>query len=96
VKKLRLEDIAGATVYKAILGYGAKGHTHKGQTFFHHTHDSPVVISVVDSAVKIRQAVEIVEGMLQDGLVVISDVDIIRLAHPSPMMEVADAGNAAR
>ncbi len=96
VKKLRMEDIAGATVYKAILGYGAKGHTHKGQSFLHLAHDSPVMISVVDSAVKIKQAVEIAEGMLQDGLVVISDVDIIRLAHPSPMMEVADAGNAAR
>ena len=96
VKKLRMEDVAGATVYKAVLGYGAKGHTHKGQSFFHRAHDSPVVISVVDSAAKIKQAVEIVEGMLQDGLVVISDVDIIRLAHPSPMMEVADAGNAAR
>jgi PII-like signaling protein len=96
VKKLRMEDIAGATVYKAILGYGAKGHTHKGQSFFHPTHDSPVMISIIDSAVKINQAVEIVEGMLQDGLIVISDVDMIRLAHPSPTVEVTDAGNADR
>src|SRR5580692_5968480 len=29
VKKLRLMDIAGATVYRGILGYGAKGHEHK-------------------------------------------------------------------
>jgi PII-like signaling protein len=29
VKKLRLLDIAGATVYRGILGYGAKGHEHK-------------------------------------------------------------------
>jgi uncharacterized protein len=96
VKKLRMEDIAGATVYKAILGYGAKGHTHKGQSFFHPAHDSPVMISIIDSAVKINQAVEIVEGMLQDGLIVISDVDMIRLAHPSPALEVRDAGNANR
>jgi len=27
LKRLRL-DIAGATVYRGILGYGAKGHTH--------------------------------------------------------------------
>jgi len=94
VKKLRMEDIAGATVYKGILGYGAKGHTHKGQSFFHHAHDSPVMISIIDSAPKIKQAVEIIEGMLQDGLVVISDVEIIRLAHPSPPMEVADARSA--
>ena len=29
VKKLRMMDIAGATVYRGILGYGAKGHEHK-------------------------------------------------------------------
>jgi PII-like signaling protein len=102
VKKLRMEDIAGATVYKGILGYGAKGHTHKGQSFFHPVHDSPVMISITDSAVKINQAVEIVGGMLQDGLVVISEVEIIRLAHPSPLeaspeaptIEVTDARSA--
>jgi PII-like signaling protein len=96
IKKLRMEDIAGATVYKGVLGYGAKGHTHKGQSFFHHAHDSPVMISIVDSAAKIEQAVEIVEGMLQDGLVVISEVEIIRLAHPSPTLEVTDARSANR
>jgi hypothetical protein len=51
------------------------------------------MISIIDSAAKIRQAVEIVGGMLQDGLVVISDVEIIRLSHPSPTMEVTDAGS---
>jgi PII-like signaling protein len=93
VKTLRMKDFAGATVYKGILGYGAKGQTHKEQSFFHPGHDSPVMISIIDSAAKIRQAVEIVGGMLQDGLVVISDVEIIRLSHPSPTMEVTDAGS---
>lgn len=96
VKKLRMEDIAGATVYKGVLGYGAKGHTHKGQSFFHLAHDCPVMISVIDSEGKIQKAVEIIEGMLGDGLVVISDVEIIRLAHPSLAMEVTDAGKAGR
>lgn len=96
VKKLRMEDIAGATVYKGVLGYGAKGHTHKGQSFFHLAHDSPVMISVIDSEGRIKQAVEIIEGMLQDALVVISDVEVIRLAHPTLAMEVTDAGNADR
>ena len=29
VRKLLMMDIAGATVYRGILGYGAKGHQHK-------------------------------------------------------------------
>jgi PII-like signaling protein len=91
VKKFRMEDIAGATVYKAILGYGAKGQTHKEQSFFHLAKDSPIMISVIDSAPKIKQALEIVEGMLQDGLVVITDVEVIRFAHPSLETEAPHA-----
>ena len=33
VKKLRMMDFSGATVYRGILGYGAKGHTHKAGRF---------------------------------------------------------------
>jgi len=39
VKKLRMMDIAGATVYRGILGYGAKGHQHK-KTFTGYPVDS--------------------------------------------------------
>ena len=41
VKKLLMMDVAGATVYRGILGYGAKGHQHKA-TFFHPTRDLPI------------------------------------------------------
>ena len=33
VKRLRMLEIAGATVYRGILGYGAKGHTHRSGFF---------------------------------------------------------------
>jgi PII-like signaling protein len=80
VKRLRMMDIAGATVYRGILGYGAKGHTHK-QGLLHWSHDLPIMISVVDSEEKLNQALEEIENMMQDGLIVFSDVDIIRLVH---------------
>jgi len=90
VKQLRMMDIAGATVYRGILGYGAKGHTHK-QSFFHVVRDMPIMISVVESEEKLNQAAEAIESMLQDGLIVISDVDIVRLIHSSPSEETANA-----
>ena len=37
------------------------------------------MISVVDTPEKIRAAAEAVEGMLEDGLLVISDVEMTRL-----------------
>jgi len=86
VKKLLLMDIAGATVYQGILGYGAKGHQHKA-TFFHPMRDLPIMLSVIDTAEKISTAAEVIEGMLEDGLMVISDVEMVRLARGSKAME---------
>lgn len=80
LKQLRMMEIAGATVYRGIDGYGAKGHSHK-KSFFHISRDLPVMISVVESEEKLNQAASAVEGMLEDGLIVISDVDVVRLVH---------------
>jgi PII-like signaling protein len=80
VKQLRMMEIAGATVYRGIDGYGAKGHTHK-KSFFHISRDLPVMISVIESEEKLSQAAATIEEMLEDGLIVISDVDIVRLVH---------------
>jgi len=90
VKRLRLLDIAGATVYRGILGYGAKGHTHKsGRLPF--SHDLPIMISVVDSEEKLAKATGEIEAMMQDGLIVFSAVDIIRLVHSRPATEASHA-----
>jgi PII-like signaling protein len=94
VKRLRMMDISGATVYRGILGYGAKGHTHK-QNFMHTSRDLPMMIAVVESGEKLSQATEAVEEMLQDGLIVVSDVDIIRLIHPHSLSETTEATSEA-
>jgi PII-like signaling protein len=90
VRKLLMMDIAGATVYRGILGYGAKGHQHKA-TFFHPTRDLPIMVSVIDTAEKIAVAAQAVEEMIEDGLIVISDADIVRLVRSSKIMEAPDA-----
>jgi len=91
LKRLRLMDIAGATVYRGILGYGAKGHTHKRGRLF--SHDLPVMISVVDTEEKLKQAIDTVESMMQDGIIVLSDVEVIRLIHSAPSAEVSHANH---
>ncbi len=83
VKRLRMMEISGATVYRGILGYGVKGHTHK-EGFWHLSRDMPIMISVIDSAEKIDEARASVENMLGDGLIVVSDVDMIRLVRRMP------------
>lgn len=88
VKRLRLMDIAGATVYRGILGYGVKRHTHKTGAL-HFSRDLPIMISVVDTEENLARAVDAIEAMMQDGIIVLSDVDVIRLVHSRP--EASDA-----
>jgi len=90
LKRLRMMDIAGGTVYRGILGYGVKGHTHK-QSFLHLSHDLPVMIFVVDTEEKIELAAAAVEEMIGDGLIVLSDEYMIRLVHNQPVAEAPDA-----
>jgi PII-like signaling protein len=90
VKKLRMMEIAGATVYRGILGYGAKGHRHQA-SFFHPMRDLPIMVSVIDTAEKIAAAAEAVEEMLEDGLIVISDAETVRLVRGPQATEAADA-----
>ena len=92
VKRLRLMDIAGATVYRGILGYGVKGHKHQsGRLGF--SGDLPVMISVVDSEDKLAKALNEIESMMQDGIIVLSDVDVIRLVHSRPAPESSHANS---
>ena len=78
VKALRANEIAGATVYCGILGYGANRRIHKDTKF---SHDRPVLISVVDTEEKLKAFAPILDEMVQQGLVVLSDVEVIKYTH---------------
>jgi PII-like signaling protein len=93
VNKLRMLEIAGATVYRGILGYGAKGHEHK-RSFLHISKDLPIMISVVDTPEKITLAAEAVESMLDDGLIVLSNAEMVRLVRRRPEREGADVAGS--
>jgi PII-like signaling protein len=80
VRAMRANDLAGATVYRGILGYGAHRRVHKEKPF-HLSQDASIMLSVVDTEDKLRTFLPIVDEMVEEGLVVLSDVDIIKYAH---------------
>jgi hypothetical protein len=95
VQKLRMMDVAGATVIRGILGYGAKGHAHK-KSFFHVSADMPIIVSVIDTPEKIAAAAEAIEGMVEDSLIVVSDAGIVRLVRAQSVEEASDASGTPR
>jgi len=82
VKKLMMMEVAGATVYRGIFGYGAKGHKHQEGLFI--SRDLPVVISVVEQPERVDEIIGAIAPMMQDGLIVISDVEAHRFVRALP------------
>jgi uncharacterized protein len=80
VEAMRANDIAGVTVYRGILGYGAHRRVHKDKPL-HLSHDCSIMLSAVDTEDKLRSFLPLVDQMVEEGLVVFSDVDIIKYSH---------------
>jgi uncharacterized protein len=80
VKRLIMTDIAGATVYKAIAGYGPHHRYHKKKTFTVHG-ELPILITVMDTEEKINKVIPILDDMVGEGIVVLSDVNVIKYTH---------------
>jgi PII-like signaling protein len=80
VNGLRAHDVAGVTVYRGILGYGANRRIHKDAALSL-SHDRPILLSVVDTEEKLKAFMPILDQMVQQGLVVLSDADVIKYTH---------------
>ncbi|HYM61044.1 MAG TPA: DUF190 domain-containing protein [Thermoanaerobaculia bacterium] len=78
VKRAAQLDIAGATVYRGILGYGAQRriHRHKTMSF---SSDDPIMIAMVDDEEKINRMTAALDTMVSGGcMIAISDVTVVR------------------
>jgi uncharacterized protein len=80
VQGLRAHDVAGVTVYRGILGYGANRRIHKDKAL-HLSHDRPILLSIVDTEEKLRAIMPLLDEMVQQGIVVLSDVDVVKYTH---------------
>jgi PII-like signaling protein len=79
VEEARRLDLAGATVYRGIEGYGASSRIHRKHLLT--SSDLPVMVCIIDEENKIQQFLPILETMVYEGLIAISDVDVIRYTH---------------
>jgi len=80
VEKCRELDIAGATVFRGIEGYGASTLIRRAHTLSF-SHDAPLMVSVVDSEDKIQKLLPLLDEMVGEGLIAMSDVEVIKYVH---------------
>jgi uncharacterized protein len=77
VLKARELGLAGATVFRGAMGFGADSrlHTYKVLRL---SEDLPIVIEIVDSEEKINGFIPVIDEAVQEGLITIEPVRVIK------------------
>lgn len=84
VLKAREMHLAGATVLRGPMGFGANSRLHTTK-ILRLSEDLPMIIEIVDSRDKIDELLPHIEQMVQEGLVTMEDVRVIRYRANGPM-----------
>ncbi len=76
VLEARARGLAGATVFRGFMGFGAHTRVHKAG-ILDLSSDLPVVIEIVDAAEKIEAFLPVVDEMVKEGLATVEKATVI-------------------
>ena len=82
VEEARKRGLAGATVLRGFLGFGANSRIHTSKVL-RLSEDLPVVIEIVDAEDKIKAFLPELDKMIVEGLVTLEKVRILAYRHNS-------------
>jgi uncharacterized protein len=85
VTALKQHDIAGASVFRGIEGFGSHHEIHVAKIFALRG-KLPILIEVVDDEDKIAAVIPVVESMVAEGAMTLERVDYCRFVSRPPAM----------
>ena len=77
VLKAREQHLAGATVLRGSMGFGASSRLHTTK-ILRLSEDLPLVIEIVDSENKINGFLSVLDGMMSSGLITLEKVQVLQ------------------
>ena len=80
LQKAKESGLGGATVYKSISGMGIHSEL-KSYHIIALSQSLPLVIEIIDAPEKIESFLEVLDTIMEEGLVTLSDVEVIRYKH---------------
>jgi PII-like signaling protein len=83
VLKARELHLAGATVLRGPMGFGASSRLHTTK-ILRLSEDLPLVIEIVDSEAKINEFLPVLDGMMGSGLVTLEKVQVLQYGDNKP------------
>jgi PII-like signaling protein len=75
VQLLRREGLAGATVFRGIMGFGASSLIHTAKVL-RLSEDLPIVIECVDRAEQVEAVLPLLDEMITEGLVTVEKAEV--------------------
>ncbi len=82
VEEARKRGMAGATVLRGFLGFGASSRIHTSK-ILRLSEDLPVVVEIVDTEERIEAFLPDLDTMIEEGLVTLEKVRVIAYRHNS-------------
>lgn len=73
-------EMAGATVYRGIEGYGASTRIHHA-SHWKFSKDAPMMLTIIDTEEQIEKLVPHLGLMVEEGLIAMSRVEVIRFTR---------------
>lgn len=76
----RKNNLAGATVLRGIMGFGAASRVHSTK-ILRLSEDLPIIIEIVDSEGKIQNFLSLLDNLVTEGLITIEKAHVIKYRH---------------
>lgn len=80
VLKARELNLAGATVLRGILGFGADSRVHSAK-LLRLSEDLPVVVEIVDTEENLQKIILFLDDAVTEGLITLEKVRVIKYRH---------------
>ncbi len=80
VAKCKEVGMAGAIVYRGIEGYGSSTRIRHARAL---SRDAPIMLSIIDSEEQIAKLIPHLDTMVEEGLIAMSHVEVIRYSKGS-------------
>ncbi|MFZ0063620.1 MAG: DUF190 domain-containing protein, partial [Pyrinomonadaceae bacterium] len=76
VLKARAAGLAGATVYRGVMGFGKNSTVHTAK-ILRLSEDLPMVVEIVDSLERVEKFLPVLDELIADGLVTLEKIKVI-------------------
>ena len=80
VQEARRRGMAGATVLRGVMGFGAHSRMHTAK-ILRLSEDLPIVVEIVDKPERIAELLPELDKMIQEGLITLERARVIAYRH---------------